>query len=154
MVGSLWMQKRSSCEEPTHQQDGSVGQRQPRTQLVWKESPPLELVGISSVGMERVEQFPYTLQHMLGKLDQRRQVEEVLIVDYALIKLGEFKNRAKAKNDFALRPGDVLYDATTVETMPEAIIQAVAYQSFAWNSTMCVSGAFSCHRILLELQRL
>jgi hypothetical protein len=132
----------------TLQPDGAVGQ------------PPTQLVGISSAGTERTETFPYSLQNMLGKLDQRRQVEEVLIqtvkrrateppLDYTLIKLGEFKNQAKG--DFALRPGDALDDATTVETAAEAIIQAVAYQPFARNSTMCVSGALPSSNIVDEL---
>ena len=111
--------------------------------------PPTQLVGITSVGTERTDKFPYSLQNMLGKLDQRRQIEEVLIntvqqrateppLDYTLIKLGEFKSIA---NEFDLRPGDVLDDPTTVETAVETILQAVAFQPFARNSTMSVCGS-------------
>jgi hypothetical protein len=111
--------------------------------------PPTQLVGISTAGTERTNKFPYSLQNMLGKLDQRRQVEEVLRtavkrriseppLDFTLIKVGEFKGSAK---EFDLRPGDVLDDATTVETAAQTIVQAVAYQPFARNATLCVAGA-------------
>lgn len=121
----------------TLQADGKVGR------------PPTQLVGISTVGTERTDKFPYSLSNMLGKLDQRRQVEEALVntvkqrvteppLDYTLIKLGELKSSAK---EFALSPGDILDDPTTPETAAEAIVQAVAYQPFARNATLCLSGA-------------
>jgi hypothetical protein len=59
-------------------------------------------------------------------------------LDFTLIKVGEFKGSAK---EFDLRPGDVLDDATTVETAAQTIVQAVAYQPFARNATLCVAGA-------------
>lgn len=121
----------------TLQAGGAVGQ------------PPTQLVGISTLGTERTDKFPYSMKNILGKLDQRRQVEELLIstvqrrvteppLDYTLIKVGEIKATAK---QFDLRPGDTLDDATTVDTVAQAIIQAVAYQPFARNATLSVSGA-------------
>jgi hypothetical protein len=120
----------------TLQPDGMVGQ------------PPTQLVGISTLGTERTNQFPYTVANFLGKLDQRRQIEEVLIntvkrrmsdppLDYTLIKVGEVKESAKK---FELRACDDLNDATTLETITQTIVQAVAYQPFARNSTLSVSG--------------
>ncbi len=111
--------------------------------------PPTQLVGISTLGTERTEKFPYSVANFLGKLDQRRQTEEVLIntaqrrlteppLDYTIIKLGDLKGSAK---EFSLRPGDALDDGTTVETAVQAIVQAVAYQPFARNSTFSVSGS-------------
>jgi hypothetical protein len=122
--------------------DGTVGQ------------PPTQLVGISTVGTERTDKFPYSMQNMLGKLDQRRQVEEVLIntvrrrltkppLDYTLIKIGELKS--SVKSDFDLRSGDTADEATTALTAAKAIVQAIAYQPFARNATMCLSGATADH---------
>ena len=120
----------------TLQPNGKVGQ------------PPTQLVGITTLGTERTGQFPYSVANFLGKLDQRRQIEEVLIktvqrrvseppLDYTLIKVGEVK--ASAKN-FELRAGDQLDDATTLDTIAATIVQAVAYQPFARNKTLSVSG--------------
>ena len=120
----------------TLQPNGKVGQ------------PPTQLVGITTLGTERTGQFPYSVANFLGKLDQRRQIEEVLIktvqrriseppLDYTLIKVGEVK--ASAKN-FELRAGDQLDDATTLDTIAYTVVQAVAYQPFARNKTLSVSG--------------
>lgn len=121
----------------TLQSDGKVGQ------------PPTQLVGISTLGTERTDKFPYSVANLLGKLDQRRQVEEVLInavqrrvseppLDYTLIKVGDVKASA---DPFELRAGDSLNDATTLETLTKTIVQAVAYQPFARNSTLSVAGS-------------
>lgn len=121
----------------TLQANGAVGQ------------PPTQLVGISSLGTERTDKFPYSVANFLGKLDQRRQIEEVLInqvqrriseppLDYTIIKVGDLKASTK---EFGLRPGDVLDDVTTVEAAAQAIVQAVAYQPFARNATLSLSGA-------------
>ena len=120
----------------TLQPNGQVGQ------------PPTQLVGITTLGTERTGQFPYSVANFLGKLDQRRQIEEVLIktvqrriseppLDYTLIKVGEVK--ASAKN-LELRAGDNLDDATTLDTIAYTVVQAVAYQPFARNKTLSVSG--------------
>ena len=121
----------------TLQANGAVGQ------------PPTQLVGISTLGTERTDKFPYSVANFLGKLDQRRKIEEVLIntvqrrsseppLDYTIVKLGEMKASAK---QFDLRPGDTLDDPTTVDTAAQAIAQAVAYQPFARNATLSLSGA-------------
>jgi hypothetical protein len=86
---------------------------------------------------------------MLGKLDQRRQVEEVLIntvqnrvteppLDYTLIKMRE---SFKDGGDFDLRPGDAVDESTSVQTAAAAIVQAVALQPFARNATMSLTGS-------------
>ena len=112
--------------------------------------PPTQLVAVSTVGTERFDKFPYSFQNMMGgKLEARRQIEEVLIntvkkrvteppLDYSIIKLGEIKGGGK---DFSLQPGDILDDPTDVSTAVETIVQAVAYQPYARNSTLCISGS-------------
>lgn len=113
-------------------------------------SPPTQLIGISTVGTERTDKFPYSFQNMLGKLDQRRQIEEVLIntvqnrvtepsLDFTLIKVAEsFK---EGSGDLHLFPGDSLDDSTSVQTAATVIVQAVAFQPFARNATLCVAGS-------------
>jgi hypothetical protein len=125
-------------------------------------TPPTQLVGISTLGTERFESFPYSVQNFLGgKLEKRRGIEEVLInavrdrvteppLDYTIIKLkeGDFvstvedgKGSGQSETDFSLRPGDVSDDATSIETAVQVIVQAIAYQPPARNSTMSVSGS-------------
>ena len=90
----------------TLQANGAVGQ------------PPTQLVGISTLGTERTDKFPYSIANMMGKLDQRRQIEELLVnqvqrriseppLDYTIIKVGDLRTSNK---EFCLRPGDVLDD--------------------------------------------
>ena len=121
----------------TMQPAGSLGQ------------PPTQLVGISTLGTERTDKFPYSMQNMMGgKLDQRRQIEEVLIntvrsrvteppMDFSIIKVGEFK-----KNDGSLtiQPGDSIDVGTTPQAAASVVVQSIAYQPFARNSTLAVAG--------------
>jgi hypothetical protein len=116
-------------------------------------TPPTQLVGISTVGTERRDKFPYSLQNMLGKLDQRRQIEEVILntvrqrsveppLDYTLIKFGDIqKDDSNKKGDFQLLPRDVLDGTTSLETASQILVQAVAFQPFARNATMCATGS-------------
>jgi hypothetical protein len=117
-------------------------------------TPPTQLIGISTLGTERSDAFPYSVQNFLGgKLETRRQIEEVLIntvrnrvveppLDYTIIKMkeGEFV-AGGGESDLSLRPGDVLDDATSIETATQVILQALAYQPSARNSTMSLSGS-------------
>lgn len=117
-------------------------------------TPPTQLIGISTLGTERSDAFPYSVQNFLGgKLQTRRQIEETLIntvrnrvveppLDYTIIKMkeGEFVD-GSGKSDFVLQPGDILDDATSIETATQVILQAVAYQPPARNSTISVSGS-------------
>jgi hypothetical protein len=115
-------------------------------------TPPTQLVGISTLGTERRDKFPYSMQNMLGKLDQRRQIEEVILntvrqrvvappLDYTLIKLGDIKGNDDGKGDFQLLPRDVLDGTTSLETASNVLVQAVAFQPFARNATLCAIGS-------------
>jgi hypothetical protein len=111
--------------------------------------PPTQLVAITSLGTERTDQLPYSLQNWMGnKLDQRRQVEEALIatvqnrvaqppLDYTICKFGDLKD---SPSEFSLMPGDVLDGTTPLRTATEVLLQAVAYQPFARNATLCAVG--------------
>jgi hypothetical protein len=124
--------------------DGSVG------------VPPTQLFCISTVGTERTDKFPYSMQNLLGgKLDTRRQIEEVILntvrnriqgeqipLDYTILKLNDkISNDEMGDSPFTLRPGDVLDGPTSAGTAIEVIIQALAKQPFARNSTLSISGS-------------
>ena len=114
--------------------------------------PPTQLVGISTLGTERVDQFPYSLQNLMGgnKLETRRQLEETLMstvnnrvtepaLDYTILKVGELKETQKDQ-EFQLQAGDVLDGSVSVEAAARTTAQAIALQPYARNRTLCVTG--------------
>ncbi|VEU39931.1 unnamed protein product [Pseudo-nitzschia multistriata] len=120
-------------------------------------TPPTQLVGVSTLGTERFGTFPYNMQNFLGgKLETRRQIEEVLIntvrnrvveppLDYTLLKVkeGDFlpdESVGSGSPSFSLTPGDVPDDATSVETAARVLLQAIAFQPPARNSTIGLAG--------------
>lgn len=118
-------------------------------------TPPTQLVGISTLGTERSEKFPYSMQNMMGgKLDSRRQIEEVLIntvrnrlteppLDYTLIKMKGDKFNGSGDGSLEIAPGDVLDEATSLEAAAQTVLQAVAYQPAARNATLSIAGSMS-----------
>jgi hypothetical protein len=119
-------------------------------------TPPTQLVGISTLGTERSDKFPYSMQNMMGgKLDARRQLEEVLIntvrnrvteppLDFTLIKIKDDKfSSSSGDESLEIAPGDVLDKATSLETAAQTILQAVAYQPAARNATFSISGSMA-----------
>ncbi|KAL3936018.1 MAG: hypothetical protein SGBAC_008573 [Bacillariaceae sp.] len=122
-------------------------------------TPPTQLVAISTHGTSRYDKFPFNMQNMMsgGKLEKRFDIEEALIqivrqrenpppLDYTIIKVGE-KNFVSNDNGdggiMQLLPGDNLEEATSVETATAAIVEAMAFQPFARNSTLCLAGCVS-----------
>eukprot|EP00526_Cylindrotheca_closterium_P007718 CAMPEP_0113635386 /NCGR_PEP_ID=MMETSP0017_2-20120614/18448_1 /TAXON_ID=2856 /ORGANISM="Cylindrotheca closterium" /LENGTH=650 /DNA_ID=CAMNT_0000546169 /DNA_START=200 /DNA_END=2149 /DNA_ORIENTATION=- /assembly_acc=CAM_ASM_000147 len=116
--------------------------------------PPTQLVAISTHGTTRYDQFPFNMQNMMGggKLEKRSQIEEALIqtvrqrenpppLDYTIIKVGEKNFVANdGSSGMQLLPGDTLEEATSVETATAAIVEAMAFQPFARNATLCLEG--------------
>jgi hypothetical protein len=118
--------------------------------------PPTQFVAVSSLGTERTDQLPYSLQNWMGnKLDQRRQVEEAIIatiqnrvvsppLDYTICKFGDLQKdsppSSSTNNEFIMMPGDVLDGITPLTTAVEVLLQAVAYQPYARNATLCAVG--------------
>ena len=112
-------------------------------------SPPTQLVCVSTLGTERTDKMPYTMQNLLGgKLDKRRQVEEAVIntvrqraveppLDYTILKVGDLK---QSNESFELSPGDVLDGSTSPDLAANAMAQAVAFQPFARNVTFGIVG--------------
>ena len=111
--------------------------------------PPTQLVAISTVGTERTDKFPYSMQNIMGrKLENRRDMEESLVtvvkeravlppLDYTILKFGELK---ESKDDFSFLPGDVLDGTTSSDLAAQVLVQAVAFQPAARNTTLCSTG--------------
>lgn len=132
-------------------------------------TPPSHFIVLSSLGTERTDKFPYALQNTFGggKLDKQRDVEEVVIStvkgrmvaegarlgdasrDYTIIKFGEVVEDSKVKkgkddNGFVkIRPGDTLDGNVGVEAAANVLLQALAFQPNARNSTMSVVGGIA-----------
>jgi len=112
-------------------------------------SPPTQIVCVSSIGTERTDKFPYSMQNLMGgKLEKKRQIEESVItavknrvitppLDYTILKLGEIKD---SSDSFQMMPGDVLDGTTSATVAAEVLLQAVAYQPSARNATLCAVG--------------
>ena len=113
-------------------------------------SPPTQLVCVSTIGTERTEKMPYTMQNLFGgKLDKRRQIEECIIstvqrrvaeppLTYTICKFGDMK---EGEGDFQFQPGDILDGSTTADLAANVLVQAVAFQPFARNATLCAVGS-------------
>ena len=113
--------------------------------------PPTQLVAVSTLGTERTDKYPYSMQNLMGrKLDNRREMEEFLIttvkersiqppLDYTIVKLGDLKE-SSSSTGFSFLPGDALDGTTSVELAAQTLIQAVAFQPAARNATLCVTG--------------
>jgi hypothetical protein len=113
-------------------------------------SPPSQLVCVSTIGTERTNKMPYSMQNFVGgKLERRRQIEESIIstvktrtlsppLDYTICKFGEIK---PGGGDLQFQPGDVLDGTTTAESAANILVQAVAFQRAARNATLCAVGS-------------
>lgn len=123
----------------TMQAGGSIGR------------PPTQIVSVSTIGTERTNKMPYTMQNLMGgKLDKRRQIEEAVMnvvrertaepaLDYTICKVGELKN--SVPGDFAFAAGDVLDGDTQLDTAATILLQAIALQPSARNATLSCVGA-------------
>lgn len=114
--------------------------------------PPTQFVAVSSLGTERTNKLPYSMQNLMGgALDNRRRMEETLInlvnkeeegsvvLDYTICKFGEIKENAKA-TEFVMRPGDTIDGTTDPQTAAVVLAQAIGIQPAARNSTFACVG--------------
>lgn len=113
--------------------------------------PPTQIVAVSTIGTERTDKMPYTMQNLLGgKLDKRRQIEEAVIntvkqratepsLDYTICKFGELKQ--SVPDDFGFAAGDALDGATQAQTAATILLQAIALQPSARNATLSCVGS-------------
>lgn len=128
--------------------DGSIG------------CPPTQLVLISTLGTERTNQMPYSLQNTIftgNKLDKRREMEESFIqfvmsrettnnnnnggLDYTVCKVGELKSDSSIASPLEVGAGDVFDGPLEIETAATVLTQAIAYQASARNTTFSVVGS-------------
>jgi hypothetical protein len=118
--------------------DGAVGR------------PPTQIVALSTLGTERFDKMPYSMQNLMGgKLKKRREMEESLIstvrnravepaLDYTICKLGELTDIVS--DGFALKSGDAVDGNLELETAVSIVTQAIAMQPFARNATLSCAG--------------
>lgn len=115
--------------------------------------PPSHIVVVSKLGTERTGIFPYSMQNLMGgKLSKCLEVEETvkgiikgrledqLPMDYTIMKIGDVVDDSKSKSKFMLKAGDSLDGDVGVLAAANALLQAVAYQPSARNSTFSVIG--------------
>lgn len=133
--------------------------------------PPSHFVVVSPVGTERLEQFPYSMQNMMGggKLKRAREVEEVVIstvkgrftadssippLDYTILKLGEIVEDDKITSGkdgiMNIKPGDSLDGKVGVEAAAQVLLQAVALRPTARNATLSVIGGVEKSQVVPE----
>jgi hypothetical protein len=115
--------------------------------------PPSQIVGISTIGTERTNKMPYTMQNMLGgKLERRRQIEEAIMntikqrtalpaCDYTICKFGELKETLAATDEFDMAAGDVFDGSTQIKTAATILVEAIAFQPAARNTTLSCIGS-------------
>eukprot|EP00548_Thalassiothrix_antarctica_P006201 CAMPEP_0194136736 /NCGR_PEP_ID=MMETSP0152-20130528/6735_1 /TAXON_ID=1049557 /ORGANISM="Thalassiothrix antarctica, Strain L6-D1" /LENGTH=638 /DNA_ID=CAMNT_0038833515 /DNA_START=126 /DNA_END=2042 /DNA_ORIENTATION=- len=129
----------------TMKADGTIGK------------PPTQFIGVSTVGTTRTNKMPYSMQNILGggKLTNRLDTEDFIrnfvmnrktqqnnidpALDYTIVKFGDIKDNG-VDNDFSFMPGDVLDGPISVDTAAQVLLQAMALQPLARNSTLCATG--------------
>ncbi|GKY91401.1 hypothetical protein MPSEU_000112400 [Mayamaea pseudoterrestris] len=130
--------------------------------------PPSQLVLVSTIGTQRTNQMPYSMQNMFGgKLEKRRLMEEALVtwmrnydkdasntsndassnsksgmvgLDYTICKFGELKDAAAA-GPLQMAAGDAFEGTVDVASAAKVLLQAIAYQPSARNTTFSVVGS-------------
>ena len=120
--------------------------------------PPSHVVLISSLGTERTNKMPYSMQNLFsGKLDKLREIEQGLVaisrtrqvgkqlpLDYTIVKFGEVTDDnpgGKEEAEINIQPGDALDGEIGVNAAANVLIQAMAYQPYARNATLCTTGS-------------
>lgn len=123
--------------------------------------PPSHVVIISSLGTDRTNKMPYSMQNLFGgKLDKLREIEQGIAaisqsrmvgkqapLDYTIVKFGDVassddnvKDNGEG-NNVAIQPGDVLDGDIGPNAAASVLMQAMAYQPYARNSTLCTTGS-------------
>jgi hypothetical protein len=115
---------------------------------------PTQIVAISTLGTERTEKMPYSMQNLMGsgKLEKRRQMEEAIMqvvkkrqdslqLDYTICKLGDLVDDKKKAKNFNMMPGDAVDGALSVETAVQVVAQAMVTRASARNATFSVVGS-------------
>lgn len=115
--------------------------------------PPSHVVLISALGTERTNKMPYSMTNLFGgKLDKMREIEQAIVtisrsrkgnqtpLDYTIVKFGDV---ADGEAEVTIKPGDVLDGSISSDAAANVLLQAMAYQPYARNSTLCATGSLS-----------
>ena len=118
--------------------------------------PPSHVVIVSSLGTERTNKMPYSMQNLFGgSLDKLREIEQAIVaisrsriagkqipLDYTILKFGDIASSDGNEGaSIDLMPGDVLDGEIGPNAAASVLLQAMAYQPYARNSTMCSTGS-------------
>jgi len=117
--------------------------------------PPSHVVVVSKLGTERTNKMPYSMQNILGgKLDKLREIEQGLIaisrsrlegkqppLDYTVVKFGEIESSDNMDANISILPGDSLDGGIGPNAAANVLLQAMAFQPYARNSTLCSTGS-------------
>jgi len=117
-------------------------------------APPTHLVCITSLGTERTNKMPYSMQNMFSKkLDKKRSMEEAIVstikrrnpeqcpLDYTIIKIGNIVEGAK--DEVGIAEGDSLDGDIGLDAAAQVLLQSVAFQPAARNATLSATGGKS-----------
>ena len=101
--------------------------------------------------------MPYSMQNLFGgKLDKLREIEQGLVaisrtrqvgkqlpLDYTIVKFGEVNDNDAAgeEAEIDIQPGDALDGEIGINAAANVLIQAMAYQPYARNATLCTTGS-------------
>ena len=118
-------------------------------------TPPSHVVIVSRLGTERTNKMPYSMQNLFGgKLDKVREIEQAVVaisrsrvegrqppLDYTIVKFGDVSSSDGDDGaSVTLQPGDILDGYIGPNAAANVLIQAMAYQPYARNSTLCATG--------------
>lgn len=118
-------------------------------------TPPSHVLIVSSLGTERTNKMPYSMQNMFGgKLDKLREIEQGIIaisrsriagkqspLDYTIVKFGEISPSDDGDGSIDIRAGDTVDGEIGPNAAANVLLQALVYQPYARNSTMCSTGS-------------
>lgn len=123
--------------------------------------PPSHVVLISALGTERTNKMPYSMTNLFGgKLDKMREIEQAIVtisrsrkgnqtpLDYTIVKFGDV---ADGEAEVTIKPGDVLDGSISSDAAANVLLQAMAYQPYARNSTLCATGSLSSANVPIDV---
>lgn len=120
--------------------------------------PPSHVVLISALGTERTNKMPYSMQNLFGgKLDKLREIEQAIVsisrgrlvgkqtpLDYTIVKFGDVASNDDGGDDeIVIQPGDAVDGEIGPNAAANVLMQAMAYQPYARNSTLCTAGGLA-----------
>uniref|UniRef100_A0A7S0MNM1 NAD(P)-binding domain-containing protein n=1 Tax=Cryptomonas curvata TaxID=233186 RepID=A0A7S0MNM1_9CRYP len=124
--------------------DGEPLDRPTVERLLTRPQKLRRVVLLSTVGTERSDKFPFSLQNAFsGALDKKRGLEQGLIersraagFAYTIIRIGKVARPDPANAAPELMPGDFFQEDTAADVAAEASLQALLYQPLGLNKSL------------------